>query len=182
MLQFSTEQLHIRLLQPGDEPAIAAYRSDPHVARYVPWGPPCTEADAARLIARMHGRHWDAPGEGGMILGVALASGGPLIGEAMIKHEDGDPRQGVIGYALAREHHGKGYGAELVRGLIDRFFADEPAHRMTAWCDARNTASIRLLEKAGMRCEGEFRQGVFCKGEWVDERVYAMLREEWRRV
>src|SRR6185369_11125571 len=90
------------------------------------------------------------------------------------------PRQGIVGYILAREHWGQGLGTELARGLVDRFFADETAHRVTASCDARNIASVRVLEKVPMRLEGKLHKGVWSKGEWVDECIFALLREEWQ--
>lgn len=169
----------MRLLRPADAAAIAAFRSDPDVARYVPWEPPYAIEKAEAMIERMRGRAFDDAGPDGLILAVERASDGLFIGDAMIKHDGGDPRLGVIGYALARSAHGHGFATELGRGLIDRFFASPDSHRVAAWCDARNAASVRVLEKCGMRLEAEFRQGVFCKGEWVDERVYALLRTEW---
>lgn len=179
MVQFTTARLVVRLYLPEDAAAVAAYRSDLSVARYVPWGPDYSPERAAEMIRRVQGRDFDTAGASGINMAVVQRSDDRVIGEAMIKHDDDDARLGIIGYALARDAHGKGLGSELTTGLIDRFFAGPQAHRVSAWCDARNVASIRVLEKAGMRLEAEFRQGVYCKGEWVNERVYAMLRSEW---
>jgi len=179
MLQFSTPRLHIRLLMAADAAAIVDYRSDEHVARYVPWATPYALQKAHDLIARNTGRDFDTAGESGLIMAVELRATGEFIGDAMIEHVGGDARQGLIGYALARPFHNQGFGTELTKGLIARFFASPGAHRVTAWCDARNAASIRVLEKAGMRQEAELVQGVFCKGEWVNERLYAVLKSEW---
>jgi aminoglycoside 6'-N-acetyltransferase len=177
--QFTTPRLRIRLLRVADAPAISRLRSDPEVARFVPWTPPYSQEKAAEMIGRMDSRDFSTCGEPGLIMAVVRLSDDQFIGESMIKHDQGDSRQGVIGYALTREFHGQGFATELTRGLIGRFFAGEHSHRVTAWCDARNAASIRVLEKAGMRKEAEFRKGVFAKGEWVDERIYAILQEEW---
>ncbi len=187
MLQLSTPRLRVRLFQPDDAPSLAAILTDPEVARYVPWEVPYTVERARERIAKMAGADFDHPPQGGLVMAVERASDGLLIGDAMIKHEAGamdgssDPRLGVIGYVIAREHQCQGYATELARALIDRFFATPPpaAHRVTAWCDARNAPSIKVLERIGMRQEAEFHQGVWCKGEWVNERVYALLREEW---
>ena len=48
---------------------------------------------------------------------------------------------------------------------------------MAAICDMRNAAGIRLLEKAGLRQEGEFLQDRRVRNEWVDTAYYAC----WRR-
>jgi len=52
-------------------------------------------------------------------------------------------------------------------------------HRITGHLDARNIASARVLERAGMRREAHLVENEFVKGEWSDELVYAMLRSEW---
>jgi RimJ/RimL family protein N-acetyltransferase len=46
--------------------------------------------------------------------------------------------------------------------------------------EARNVASIRVLEKLGMRREAHLVENVFVKGEWQDELDYAILEREWR--
>ena len=43
-----TPRLVLRPFAPGDEPAFAAYRSDPHVARYQSWDAPYPLADACQ--------------------------------------------------------------------------------------------------------------------------------------
>ena len=45
---------------------------------------------------------------------------------------------------------------------------------------ARNDASIRLMERLGMRREAHLVENEFLKGEWTDSIVYAILETEWR--
>jgi len=54
-------------------------------------------------------------------------------------------------------------------------------HRLTARCLAENSASIRVLEKLGLRREGCLREREFFKGRWWDELLFAQLEREWRR-
>jgi RimJ/RimL family protein N-acetyltransferase len=68
------------------------------------------------------------------------------------------------------------FGHELLR----IGFEEAGLHRITANADARNAASVRVMEKIGMRREAHFVQGSFEKGEWVDEVEYAILAAEWR--
>jgi len=53
-------------------------------------------------------------------------------------------------------------------------------HRITASCDARNAASVAVLERLAMRREGHLRQSTWAKGEWTDDLLYALLRDEWQ--
>ena len=45
--------------------------------------------------------------------------------------------------------------------------------------EPRNVASARVLEKLGMRKEGELVENEWVKGEWQSEAVYAILDREW---
>lgn len=53
-------------------------------------------------------------------------------------------------------------------------------HRVFASVDPRNTRSLALLERVGMRQEAHFRESLWFKGEWVDDVVFAILAAEWR--
>jgi RimJ/RimL family protein N-acetyltransferase len=43
-----------------------------------------------------------------------------------------------------------------------------------------NSASHRVLEKAGFTKEGIIRKSAFIRGEWKDGSLYSILREEWK--
>jgi RimJ/RimL family protein N-acetyltransferase len=52
-------------------------------------------------------------------------------------------------------------------------------HRVYARCDARNTASFRVMERLGMRQEAHFREHTHLKGRWDEERIFAILDRDW---
>ncbi|RZM07767.1 MAG: GNAT family N-acetyltransferase, partial [Sphingomonas sp.] len=92
----------------------------------------------------------------------------------------GRKRDGVseIGYLLAREAHGQGYGREAVSLLIDHLLAHGD-RRIFADVDPDNRASIALLTALGFTLEGRLR------AEWQthigvrDSLIYGLLAEEW---
>ena len=49
---------------------------------------------------------------------------------------------------------------------------------MSAACDSRNSAAVKLLENVGLRREGEFVKNSLLHGEWTNTVWYAALREE----
>jgi RimJ/RimL family protein N-acetyltransferase len=53
-------------------------------------------------------------------------------------------------------------------------------HRIIAICDVENQASVRLLERLGMRREGHYIENYWFKGKWASEYLYAILADEWR--
>ena len=63
-----------------------------------------------------------------------------------------------VGYVAARAHWGKGYMPEVTRAVINWAFQQPSIYRVYATTDVENTASQRVLEKAGMQREGLLRK------------------------
>ena len=86
--------------------------------------------------------------------------------------------------ACARRPGGQGYATEGSRALIERAFRELGAERVTAETMAVNTASRRVMEKAGLRYVRTFH------AEWPDtidgdehgDVEYALTRAEWAQV
>jgi RimJ/RimL family protein N-acetyltransferase len=91
--------------------------------------------------------------------------------------------EGVIGYIVDPVFAGRGFGSILARGLLTAAFDGLRLRRVTAGCNADNPASVRVLEKAGMRRE---QHGVedswHAELGWVDGYQYALLDREWRAL
>jgi RimJ/RimL family protein N-acetyltransferase len=174
----TTGRLVLRRFRPADLAAFIAYRNDPDVARYQGWAVPYPLERAQRRLVEMVEEHPDTPGEW-FQFAVALAGTDELIGDCGVHIPDDDPRQAEIGFTFAVAWQGKGYATEAVRRLLDYLFDACGKHRVVAACDARNVRSAALLRRVGMRREGLLRQAVWAKGEWTDEELYAVLREEW---
>lgn len=56
----------------------------------------------------------------------------------------------------------------------------KPLVRIQAHTNVKNMASQRVLEKAGFKKEGIVRKRIFVRGDWRDEFLYSILREEWK--
>jgi RimJ/RimL family protein N-acetyltransferase len=176
-----TERLLLRRFREADLPALLAYRNDAGLARFQSWGVPFGEDEARAFIAEMQAAPLRATWSG-LQIAVALAERDELVGDLYLG-AGGDLRQAVLGYTLARAYHGRGYATEAARGLLAFVFGDLALHRVTATVDTRNTASVALLERLGMRREGQFLQAYYDEAyaEWTDEYQYALLRSEWQR-
>jgi RimJ/RimL family protein N-acetyltransferase len=85
-----------------------------------------------------------------------------------------------IGYGIIPNERGKGYCTEAVKIAVDYLFLSKPLVRIQAHTNVKNTASQRVLEKAGFRKEGIVRKRIFVRGDWRDEFLYSILREEWK--
>ncbi len=63
-----------------------------------------------------------------------------------------------LGFNIARDRWGRGYGTEAVRAAATFGLGLEGVRRVQATCHVDNTASARVLEKAGMTREGLLRR------------------------
>jgi ribosomal-protein-alanine N-acetyltransferase len=57
-----------------------------------------------------------------------------------------------IGYRVRDEHRRCGYATEAADALVRWALSQEGVARVVATCERRNTASIGVLERIGMRC------------------------------
>ena len=65
--------------------------------------------------------------------------------------------------------------------MVDHLFMDLGVHRIVARTDPRNYPAIGILGRVGMTQEAHHRRSHWHRGEWVDDLVFAVLREEWLR-
>jgi RimJ/RimL family protein N-acetyltransferase len=172
---FETPRLVVRAMGPGDVEAFVAYRADPDVARYQSWDGFTTE-DGRRLVAEMQDLRPGRPGEWYQL---AVEADGVLVGDLATHVDEHEHRQLEVGFTLAPEHQGKGYGTEALRGLLTYAFGTLDVHRAVAITDARNDAAAALLTRVGFRQEAHFVDNVFFKGAWGSELLFAMLESEW---
>jgi RimJ/RimL family protein N-acetyltransferase len=87
---------------------------------------------------------------------------------------------GLIGYFVDPRFAGHGIGTATARALLGAAFDGLGLRRVTAAANADNTASVTVLERAGMRRERHAVQALWHRElGWVDEVGYALLRDEW---
>nr|MBK9651774.1 GNAT family N-acetyltransferase [Bacteroidota bacterium] len=88
-------------------------------------------------------------------------------------------RLAELWYKLHPVQWNKGYATEIVNSMIKYCFEDLKLHRVEAGCAFDNTASIKVLLKAGMQHEGMRRKMLPIRGNWIDGNLYAILEEDF---
>jgi RimJ/RimL family protein N-acetyltransferase len=176
--ELAGQHVALRRFRLGDVPEFVAYRSSAEVARFQSWDAPYPAEAGNRFVRQMMRRHPDTAGQW-FQFAVVLRATGKLVGDCAALPRADDPRQCEIGFTIGGEHQGRGYATESARLLVDYLANVRGKHRITACCDARNAASVAVLERLGMRREGHLRQSTWAKGEWTDDLLYAVLRDEW---
>ncbi|MBX7152566.1 GNAT family N-acetyltransferase [bacterium] len=86
---------------------------------------------------------------------------------------------GEIGYSISSDFHKAGYGTEALRLILHKAFYEAQLYRVEAKCSVQNTASYKLLEKAGFAREGVLRGYFNIRGFRVDHYLYSILRTEF---
>ena len=174
----ATARLDLRPHRTGDLEDLLMFHSDPEVVRYIPWPVRDREETAVALDLKTVR---DSIAEEGdwLILAVELRETGQVIGEVLLKWDSELHRRGEIGFALSTAFHGQGLAREAAAAVLDYGFGEMQLHRIIGRCDARNDASARLLLALGMHQEAHLREHEFFKGEWIDDLVFGILRDEW---
>lgn len=83
-----------------------------------------------------------------------------------------------MGYYIAEEYWGKGIMTDAVKQLCTYVFNKSDIIRIYAEPFAYNTASCRVLEKAGFQYEGTLRSNAVKNGKVVDMKMYSLLKSE----
>lgn len=158
---------------------LAEVMARPEVVRYLINGIRTRQQVAELLGKRTTLTSIRAEGDS-LILAVQLGATGPVVGDVTLSYQSAAHRGGEIGWVFHPDYQGHGYATEASRVMLRLAFDGLGLHRVIARCDGRNEASVRVMERLGMRREGHFVENEYVKGEWTDELVYAMLAREWR--
>ncbi len=172
-----TERLELRGIKPFDAKAIFEYRSSPQVSRFQTWKPK-EPKEVEEFISEKTAKLPNIP-DTWYQLGIIVRESDEFIGDIGIHFCDEENLQVEIGYTVSEKHQGKGYATEAVKGVIDYLFNTLNKHRITASVDPRNTKSVILLERLGIRKEAHFKKSFWFNNEWTDDVIYAILKEEW---
>jgi ribosomal-protein-alanine N-acetyltransferase len=163
----------LRRLSPSDLVAFQAYRADPGLSRYQGWSI-MPDAQARVFLDEMSKVALFRPGEWSQI-GIAEPAGSTLLGDIGL-YLSGNTRHAEIGFTLARFAQGRGLATAAVREAVQLVFRFTTVDRVLGITDARNHASIGVLERVGMHRQGE-RTAIF-RGESCVEHVYAVSRDD----
>lgn len=83
-----------------------------------------------------------------------------------------------LGYCIAEEYWGRGIMTEAIKQICAYVFEKSDIIRIYAEPFAYNTASCRVLEKAGFQYEGTLRNNAVKNGEVIDMKMYSLLKTE----
>jgi len=134
---------------------------------------PYTEADGRAFI--------DAASNAQPVHIFAIDLEGQAIGGIGIHPQTDIYRKNAeLGYWLAEPFWGKGIMRKAIRLMVNYAFTTYDIERVFARPFSTNLASQKVLEKNGFLLEGKFEKTIYKNGEYLDEWVYAVRRENWK--
>jgi len=175
-LEVTRERVRLRPFEERDLEAMAAYRGDAEVCRFLPFEPQSPD-DIRGRIGHLCEKTTLQGELGGVVL--VIETDGAVVGDLVLFHLDAEAGSAEIGWVMSPAASGQGLATEAVRALIDTAFDVYGLRRLTAQIDADNVRSATLAERLGMRREAHFVENEWFKGRWSDLLVYAVLDREW---
>lgn len=177
--ELETERLILRKMRVGDEEDMYAYAKRSEVTRYLLWSPHPDiyyTRDYLRYLATRYaaGSFYD--------WAIVLKSSGRMIGTCGFTAFDCPHDAAEIGYVLNPDYRGKGIAPEAVRAVLAFGFDKLALHRIEARFIEGNEASLRVMEKVGMRFEGYRREAMLIKGAYRTIGYSSILRAEYEAL
>ncbi|MCY4145805.1 MAG: GNAT family N-acetyltransferase [Chloroflexi bacterium] len=167
--------LCMRPLAEQDIAAILKYASAPEIAAntFVPHPYP---PEAAHEFVQKASEAWRS--EQDYTFAIIEAQSDSFAGVMGI-HPVQEHQRAEVGYWIGLPFWGRGLATQALRLLIRFGFEKLGLNRIAAGHFAGNSASGRVMQKAGMRCEGTRRAYHYHRDSFKDSVWYAILRDEY---
>ena len=168
-------QCRLRRWKMGDAPDLARAINNKRVQDNLRDGLPYpyTVRDAEEYIAAL------LAADPNDVFAFAIVDGERVVGSiSAFRQTNVHRRTAELGYYIAEPDWGRGIATDAVRQLCAQVFANSDILRIFAEPFVYNTASCRVLEKAGFAFEGTLCKNAVKNGRVLDMRMYALLRED----
>jgi ribosomal-protein-alanine N-acetyltransferase len=173
-----TERLILRRFRKDDMHDVFEYASDPEVTRFVLFETHKSLDDTRVFLNMILARTLDS---GILGFAVELKATGKVVGNCSIWLSDERSARAEVGYAINPAYRGQGIAPEALQAVIDLGFGTLGLNRIAGLAMLDNPASVRVMEKAGMRYEGTLREYMLSKGNFHDLHVCAIIKKDWKK-
>ncbi|MBX6764645.1 MAG: GNAT family N-acetyltransferase [Rubrobacteraceae bacterium] len=177
-----TERLLLRRFTRDDVQNLFELDSDPEVVRYAnPGGKTRTREEITReVLPRILSWYERTSGKFGYWAAIEKSSG-EFLGWFEFRPFDEDPEKTELGYRLKRSAWGKGYATEGARALVEKGFTELGVEHVVAIALVENPASVRVMQKTGLRFERRGTYPMYPGRKEVEEVWYGLRREDFLR-
>jgi len=167
--------LHVPGQEATDEVAALVRRNLQHLQPWMPW--------AVDNYSAKHAAEWIAAvgtvDTVSSAIGFLIWENNGIVGTIGVHDIDRVNRHAKIGYWIDRDHEGKGIVTTSCRILLAYLFDTMELNRVQINCNVDNSRSRAIPEKLGFTYEGILREVELLRGEFRDQAVYSLLKQEW---
>lgn len=168
----------LRELRMSDAPSLLAMLATEEVARFIS-PPPTTIEGFERFISwaqaqRMAGNY--------VCFAVVPTGYDTAVGLFQVRQLEPGFATAEWGFAIGSGFWGRGVFLECARLVVNFTFEDLGAHRLEARSCVRNSRGNGALRKVGAVQEGVLRRSFLKNGEYLDQVLWSILREDWRQA
>ena len=176
-----TPRLLLRPATPDDFPRLYELRAMPEVTRWLT-GQPALADGVCRAVRHTGAARHHAGGRGRGHRSSATSSSRVETPYAQVEVRDrAEDTMAAIGWLVDPAYAGQGIATEAAAALLGICFDGFGVRRVVAGAFADNAASLRVMDKLGMRIEArEVRGSLHRDLGWVDKVEAAILVEEWQ--
>lgn len=160
-----TPRLKLRQITQSDCDRLVQLNSDPEVMRYINGGIASTRAEITdKFLPDVLSYYQEYEKLG--FWAVIEKSSQEFIGWVILRPESrfrlaqllevAEPNALELGYRLKKASWGRGYATEVAQAFINAVGSTGEYNKIIAWAIAENKASIRVMEKLGLKLEQEY--------------------------
>jgi RimJ/RimL family protein N-acetyltransferase len=165
--------VRLRALEKDDLPSFVAWVNDPETRHFLAMRYPISMADEDNWWQRYQQREHDR-------IFAIEAKDGTYIGNLGLHAIEPENRRATLGIVIGpEEYRGQGYGTDAIRTVLGWAFGNLNLHRVYLTVYAYNQRAIRCYEKCGFRHEGTMRQAIYADGQYHDELMMGILKDEF---
>ena len=176
---FETDRLLLRQLSLDDVEEYYDFASDPIVSTHTLWDRHETVEDTINEMKKVIDKfelrqayRW----------AIVFKPHNKLIGRTGLISWNVHHQLAEIGFALSSAYWNKGIMTEATREILTYSFDTLDVNRIEGRCNYNNIGSARVMENIGMRFEGVLRQQLKIKGEFIDQKMYAILKSDYNEI
>lgn len=174
--ELRSNSITLRKICVDDASDIFEFASVEEVAKHVLWKPHSSISDTKEVLNSIMDNYRKgnpAP------WGITLRGEKKVIGFIGFSYIDFPHRRAEVHFVLSNRYWNRGYTTEALLTVISYGFHSLALNRIEGRCAPENSASERVMKKAGMKYEGTLREQLLVKGKFTDLKIFSILKKEY---
>jgi [ribosomal protein S5]-alanine N-acetyltransferase len=156
MMYFATDRLYTRRFELEDLEDFHEMQSNTKVMKYITGRGKTKTENSGELLTIINS--YNENNTGGFIMAISELNDEmrTVIGACAVVESENEEFE--VGYRFAEQYWGKGYGSEILKGLLTFCFNDLAINKVISIVDKENIYSVRILDHSPMQFVREYEE------------------------